>query len=141
VKKFSIFLILLLSFTLVGGAGDVTVVPTIDYANYGDFDGDGFEDDVYINVTIDLSGANVYNFQYILTLTLPSGLFYTYQYTIVTDSNLVLHHYLMDHATEPGWYDVDVDITMKTGGISTAHAEYIFDPPGGGSNGGSPDGS
>ncbi|MDH5404724.1 MAG: hypothetical protein OEY49_19635, partial [Candidatus Heimdallarchaeota archaeon] len=129
-NKFFLFFLVILLVNIVGAADNVDVIPTVDYANYGDFDGDGFEDDVYINVTIDLTGANMYNFDYTLILTLPSGLTYIYDFIYVTETNLVVEHYLMDHATEPGWYTVDVDITMKTGGINHAHAEYIFDPPG-----------
>ena len=136
IKKFSLFLIaiscILIGMNMGFGANSVSVSTTVNYANYGDFDGDGYEDDVYINVTIDLSGGNVYNFDYYLTLTLPSGLSYTYGYSFVTDyDRLVIHHYLMGHATEPGWYDVDIDIIMKTGGIYHTAAYYIFDPPGG----------
>ena len=111
---------------------------TITSAYYADIDTDGWEDDIYSSVTIDLTGAVRYNFDYYITLTLPSGTSYTYHYSINTVYDVVnFGNYFWNHATESGDYSISVKVVLWTGGISSATHQYIFDPPGG-SDGGDP---
>ncbi len=106
-------------------------------AYYADLDNDTFQDDIYALVRFSLSGAVRYNFDYYVTLTLPSGYNFSYAFAINTGESFELNHYFFDHAIESGNYTLSVLVVLRTGGISTDSHVYVFDPPGA-STGGDP---
>lgn len=100
-------------------------------AYYADLDGDGLEDDVYSQVEIRLSGANRYNLDYWITLTLPSGENFVFGWFVSTRlTTLNIANNLYNTALEAGWYHLHIEVFMKTGGISYTNYEHWFDPPG-----------
>ncbi len=108
------------------------VAISIKEARYINLDNDNLEDDVMATVQLDILCSNRVNFEYYITLTLPSGRSFTYAYMINTRLNtLTLDNYFYNHAIERGDYKIDVEILLKTGGISYGHNDVIFDPPGG----------
>lgn len=112
---------------------EMTIKIVVREAYYSDLDSDGFEDDVYIRTELLLEGANRYNFDYWLTLTLPSGVQFIFGWGINTRLNFLnIGNNLMNTALEPGWYDLHVEVIMKTGGISYTNTMHTFDPPGSG---------
>ncbi len=106
-------------------------------AYYADLDNDTYQDDIYALVRFELSGAAWYNFDYYVTLTLPSGYNFSYAFAITATGSFDLNHYFFDHATESGNYTLSVLVILKTGGLSTDSDIYVFDPPGA-STGGDP---
>ena len=109
-----------------------TVLITIVDALYTDLDDDGLEDDVFASVDLSLICGNRFNLEYYITLTLPSGLSFTYGYMINTRlDSFTMQNNFYNHAIESGDYQIDVYIVLKTGGISFSHNSVIFDPPGG----------
>ncbi len=114
---------------------DVEVI----FANYTALEDDGYENDVYAEVKVYLYGGETYTFDYEITLTLPSGTSYTYLFIITTNiEDLLIYNFFFNHATESGWYTIDVNVLLHTGGQSTDSHTYTFDPPGG-SPGSEPD--
>jgi hypothetical protein len=100
-------------------------------AYYADLDGDGSEDDVYTQVDLTMSGANRYNLQYWITLTLPSGQEFVFGWIINTGrTTLNIANTLYNTALESGWYHLHIEVVMKTGGVSYTNYEHMFDPPG-----------
>lgn len=100
-------------------------------AYYGDLDADGYEDDTFARVELTLSGANRYNFEYWVTLTLPSGQDFVFGWGINTRLNFLnLSTTMYDTALESGWYHLHIEIVLKTGGTSYLDMEHVFDPPG-----------
>ena len=105
---------------------------TIDDAYYSDLNNDGLEMDVFARVSLVFNGANRYNMQYYITLTLPSGISWTYGYLINTRLDSIhLDNYFYNHAVEQGNYEITVQLVLKTCGVIYADASHIFDPPGG----------
>lgn len=101
-------------------------------AYYADLDGDGFEDDVFGGVDFHITGQSRVTFDYHITLVMPSGLSWTYSYRIHTKySYLHFDNFFYDHAVESGDYHFEVDIILRTGGVSHAEYNHVFDPPGG----------
>ncbi len=116
----------------------ISIKVSVTDAYYTDLDNDGLSDDVIAYTSVDLSGSTRYNFDYYITLTLPSGKNYTYAYTFNTVyTTLNIRNYFWNHATECGDYTITVQAILWTGGISYTNHAYTFDPPGG-SDGGDP---
>ncbi|RMG34074.1 MAG: hypothetical protein D6732_11010 [Methanobacteriota archaeon] len=150
--KIRISTIFLLSLLLIGmnlsrassqvkvqDTSETSISVAILFANYTDLDEDGYMDDVYAEVSIDLYGGVAYTFEYYVTLTLPSGLNFSYLFIISTNyQSFTIYNFFYDHATESGWYTLNIDATLNNGGRSTATSTLIFDPPGG-SGGSDPD--
>ena len=114
----------------------ISISVRISEAYYADIDNDGLEDDIYSTVQIDLSGSQRYFLDYYITLTLPSGLNFSYYYSINTVwSQLTIGNYFWNHAIEQGDYTLTVQAILWTGGISHAGHSYTFDPPGGSDEG------
>lgn len=112
--------------------GKPTMNIQISNAYYGDNDLDGFQDDVYVETKIEILCTNRVNFQYYISLTLPSGQSFTYGYMVNTNLNtLTFDNNFYDHAIESGDYVVDIYIVLKTGGVSFSGDSRTFDPPGG----------
>lgn len=116
-----------------------TIVTHIISAIYEDSDNDGLEDDVYASISFETNFKHPKIMVYItLTLILPSGL--TFYYEIEEEAqniDLLMDFYFINHAIEPGWYELIVTATtadmMDFELISTD--SLIFDPPGGGAGG------
>ena len=112
---------------------------TILDAGYSDMDGGIDKNDVYVILEFNLGYALYYEFDYYITLTLPSGISYTYfVWVIAWVETIQLTNIFYNHATESGNYSVYIDALMY-------YPEYIwdydfiaFDPPGG-SAGGDPE--
>ena len=105
---------------------------SIDHAYYYDLDGDGASDDVLVNMTCTVNSGikNPQRSEYFVKLTLPSGLAYLVVINVFGKYNtLFMSLRLYDTATEPGWYNVQVDAFSM--GLHKGHstASYDFDPP------------
>ncbi|MBD3159569.1 MAG: hypothetical protein GF309_12320 [Candidatus Lokiarchaeota archaeon] len=111
---------------------------SIEDACYLDLDLDSFEDDVYVLLRFDLADFDYYEFAYIITLELPSGIEYSYLVYVWAWIDVVYTNNLFyNHATESGNYTVYVDAAMVNPVFTMDYEEYVFDPPGG-SEGGKP---
>lgn len=105
----------------------------VDHAYYYDLDGDGVEDDVYIELTLKVPPGQLKpkKSDCYVTLTLPSGTYHLSLITIIgqfKEIHLGLSWY--NTATEPGWYNVKVDVlTSGYTGRSYSTTTYDFDPP------------
>ncbi|MFW9994567.1 MAG: hypothetical protein ACFFD4_21160 [Candidatus Odinarchaeota archaeon] len=125
-------------------------------AYYCDSDGDGYEDDIEALVEIHFENdtdqwTSIFRDKYdwiyvvfdngtiylvdddaylvIVEMILPSGFTYNYVFEDKTTEMVVNYHwYFYDHATEPGWYTLNVDVY---GSLGTHKSDsVIFDPPG-----------
>lgn len=111
---------------------------TIVDANYLDADSDYYADDVVALLRFDLGYAAIYDFYYLITLTLPSGLEYSYLVHVIAWADTIyIYNVFYDHATESGDYTIYVSALMISPTTIADSATYIFDPPGG-SPGGRP---
>lgn len=111
---------------------------TIENANYLDLDLDSNEDDIHVLLRFDLADFDYYEFAYIITLELPSGIEYSYLVYVWAWIDIVhINNLFYDHATECGNYTVYVDAAMVNPVFATDSETYMFDPPGG-SEGGKP---
>ncbi len=144
ITKYIMLLLLTTSLLLIPGAYadknsvntssvDTMVNITISEAYYADLDNDGYEDDVFVETQLAFTGSSSsYNFDYYIVLTLPSGLSYTYSFAASSKVDfLTIGNYFWSHASEAGWYNVDIHIVMRTGGVALTSESLIFDPPGG----------
>jgi len=108
-------------------------------AYYFNADGDGLQDDTFASIELTIVSANRINFEYWITLTLPSGNAFQFGLQINTVyTYLELNHTMYNTALEAGWYNLHVEVVLKTGGISYTDAHHVFDPPGDGQEGAPP---
>ncbi len=120
-----------------------TYVP-MDYMNvwiydayYGDLDNGGYQDDIHVILLFDLGYYSFYEVLYDITLTLPSGVSYTYTiYFLATYEYIRIDNEFLNYATESGDYQVEITALMVTPSYILDTASCIFDPPGG--DGGAP---
>lgn len=94
---------------------------------------DKIENDVIAHFNIDVDSEDDYAFfEIIVALILPSGLSFAYEYAfnIEDDSFLEATMYFYNHATEPGWYIVEITGIITDETITTGVESYTFDPPG-----------
>ncbi len=104
----------------------------ITNAFYADLDGNGIEDDIFVQVDLSFFGASTINFDYYIILTLPSGESHAYTISLASHvDKLIIDNYFWNHATEPGWYTVEVHTVLRTGGVQILSDSMVFDPPGG----------
>ncbi|MHA1911669.1 MAG: hypothetical protein ACTSYA_08235 [Candidatus Kariarchaeaceae archaeon] len=114
--------------------GDISMTINIYDAYYCDLQGDGREDDVVAKFTIDIENEEDKYFLFItkIVLELPSGYKYNYYYNM--DTSEEEYDYTMNfnnHATESGWYTVDIFCLLFDGRhIGFGLESYTFDPPG-----------
>ncbi len=140
---FSVFLVMATTPVAHAASSDSTdytaeIKVTIEDACYLDLDQDLIENDVLVIVRFDLADFPYYEFAYVITLQLPSGIQYSYLvYVFAWVHTVRLHNVFFDHATESGDYTVFVDALMVYPAIAEDSGEYVFDPPGG-SEGGKP---
>ncbi|MGM0686532.1 MAG: hypothetical protein ACQET3_06165 [Promethearchaeati archaeon] len=111
---------------------------SIEDAYYDDLDKDLKEDDAYVLLRFELADSPYYEFHYIITLELPSGIEYSYLVYVYAWIDVVyINNFFYDHVTESGNYTVYVTATMVIPSFATDSGYYVFDPPGG-SEGGKP---
>ena len=74
-------------------------------------------------------------FHMIVSLTLPSGICYCYLFKVTSSYDVRAYPtvYFMDHATESGWYLLEMTCILNLGhpGASSGTESFHFDPPGG----------
>ena len=115
--------------------GNISMTINITDAYYCDLQEDGREDDVVSKFTIEIENGNEKPFLFItkIVLKLPSGYKYAYYYNM--DTSEPEYDYTMNfynHATESGWYTVDIFCLLFDGRhIGFGIESYTFDPPGG----------
>lgn len=143
-RTFVVFVVVLSSLFIIPASAktvkvttkEATCKPSINLdvveAYYADLDGDGMADDVYSRVDIQLHCGNRYNFDYRISLILPSG-FTVYDYlginTRLTHFSIATTFY--NYAFEAGDYQIDAEALLSTGGQFYHISSLIFDPPGG----------
>lgn len=65
------------------------------------------------------------------TLTLPSGYQAIFECQFTTDADYILGVlYFYDKATEPGWYNINIDMTLHVDEVIKGTTTVDFDPPG-----------
>ncbi|NHJ85942.1 MAG: hypothetical protein FK734_10805 [Asgard group archaeon] len=119
---------------------EVAVIIGIDDAYYSAADSDGIQNDVIIDFSLEvLSTKFTYkttcNFYICICLTLPSGTFYSYLYIVTSKLNIYVTPtaYLYNHATEEGWYRVEIIGLIyytNTPVYDIGSEIFDFDPPG-----------
>jgi hypothetical protein len=100
-------------------------------AYYGDLDSEGIENDVHIILLFDLGYNQYYEFYYQITLTLPSGVSYSYLVHVLAWYEYIrIDNEFLNYATEKGNYRVDVTALMVYPVYYTDSGSIVFDPPG-----------
>jgi hypothetical protein len=109
---------------------DTSVVIVTAY--YCDADGEDYENDIVGRFNIILNGAQRYNLDLEISLTMPSGLTHVHSQSIQgTEATLRCTIYFYDYATESGDYTLAVESVVNNCGTAYDNAELTFDPPGG----------
>lgn len=107
----------------------------IEDAWYEDLDSDGYQDDIGVNLSVELSNQYVYtDIDMYLGITLPSGTEYWFlasftveKYTYYTYFRMTFE--LLNTATESGWYKASA-VGFADGDRFSYMDSIIFDPPG-----------
>jgi len=138
-KSFTAIMILVMSVSFIASihtaSADFSVNVYINGASYGDYDQDGYQDDIEINLTIELSNQYVYtDIDIYVGVTLPSGqdFWFGYSFTAVkyTYTGYVdMKWDLMNTALESGWYRADA-VGFAKGEQFSLMDSLHFDPPG-----------
>jgi len=126
---------------------EVQIKIDITDAYYYAADDDNVENDIISFFTLDVkrnSGPMHKNVKFYLlaTLRLPSGQYYDYLFMVTSPCNChaapVL--YFSNHATEAGWYTIELTIILLKGNprTSVGTESFEFDPPGGSTDGSDP---
>lgn len=141
IKSFIFFaLLLLVNMGISGAVASPSIWAEVSTAYYADLDNDLLADDIYVEITVTLSGIDnslikdgIFYGVY-FTLILPSGFEYNYLiYDVATDTQFIIYLNLLNHATESGWYQTITSATFDqfgAGNVLPAHY-FLFDPPGG----------
>lgn len=99
--------------------------------SYGDFDGDGEEDDLEVYLDIIINSDKVRkNFMVYLHVYVPNGDVYAHSFlcnTIHNDNTFLLH--FIDHAYAPGDFTITAEINLFSQGVYYDETEITFDPP------------
>ena len=122
---------------------DYTTCVTLDIldAYYFAAEDDGLENDIagYFMLKVEsnrqLPPRKLVVFYLLVSLTLPSGKQYSYLWEVTSSYNIEVYPtvYFYDHATESGWYLLEITCFLNLGPKTTAFGteSYYFDPPGG----------
>jgi len=119
--------------TTIENNGIIMTITIVD-AYYTALDPDGLEDDVVSHFTLNFESDNFDDIFYDLdiSLILPSETSFDYHYDLSTSVfDLSYTIYFYNHATENGWYTVQITGTIFQGGYATDTVDFTFDPPGG----------
>ncbi len=101
-------------------------------AYYGDLDQGGVDNDIHVTLLFDLGYYAYYEIYYDISLTLPSGLTYTYRvHVLAWYEHIRIDNEFLNHATEAGDYKVEVVALMVFPSVILDSASLVFDPPGG----------
>jgi len=114
---------------------------TILNAYYTDWDLDGEEDDVVADVEFSFKyqSDQGYDIRLTIDLILPSGFDFNHKIQEFFDKQYCKVEIIMlNHAIEPGWYDLYIEFFTKVDGTQRGVTYLLFDPPGGGQRGGDP---
>ena len=115
-----------------------SIAVAITHASYTDLDNDGYEDDVLVVSDFYLQNDDYYEFIYLITLILPSGIYYQYLVQVWAWVDYVsIDNSFYNHATESGNYTVIIEALLLNPDVYYDVSIVIFDPPGG-SDGGKP---
>ena len=119
---------------------EVSVRINIDDAYYYSADDDDIENDIATHFTITVAKRcnnhkkNV-NFYLLVGLTLPSGTYYEYLFLVTSPCVCTASPiaYFFNHASESGWYLVELTGILMTGDpvFAIGTEAYLFNPPGG----------
>lgn len=144
-NKFKIFVILLfgiLLFSLVPHASaDYSVYASFRDAYYADLDGDNFQDDIRLELSLDLYNSyETTNVDLYIDITLPSGTVYSFLVHLILVKSTTHGYYelsvnIYNAATESGWYTAST-VAFTPDDLYSIQETIVFDPPG--SNGGVP---
>ena len=145
-KAIGIALLLVVIFPILNVAsettidiGNISMTISITNAYYCDLQDDGREDDVVSTFTIEIENRNEQPFLFItkIVLELPSGDHHDYFYNMDTSKEEYEYTmYFYNHATENGWYTVDIYCLLFDGRhLGFGIESYTFDPPGDGDGG------
>jgi len=113
----------------------------IDDAYYYAADNDDIENDIATHFTItvtkkgNFNHKKMVNFYLLVGLTLPSGTYYEYLFLVISPCVCVATPtvYFYNHASESGWYLVELTGILMTGdpAFAIGTEACLFDPPGG----------
>ena len=119
---------------------NLTVSIQIDDAYYYSADNDDIENDIATHFTITVTKRcnnhkKMVNFYLLVGLTLPSGTYYEYLFLVTSPCVCTASPtaYFYNHASESGWYLVELTGILMSGDPAQAIGTeaYCFDPPGG----------
>lgn len=120
---------------------EVIVCIDIDNAYYFSADSDNIENDIATHFTITVEPRYYFNpratvnFYLLVGLTLPSGRYYEYLFLVTSPIVCVATPtaYFFNHASESGWYLVEITGILLTGDpyYAIGTEACCFDPPGG----------
>ncbi len=113
-----------------GSYSDIMSLKLFD-GSYGDYDGDGNEDDVrcYLNVTV-TDAITRKKYEMYIDLILPNGDVWSYGYRVLTfSSEMTFEIIFWNHAYTPGDYEVSVHFYLMHSSVLYDHTNLIFDPP------------
>ena len=113
----------------------------IDDAYYYAADNDDIENDIATHFTItvtkkgNINHKKQVNFYLLVGLTLPSGTYYEYLFLVTSPCMCVATPtaYFYNHASESGWYLVELTGILMAGdpAFAIGTEAFVFDPPGG----------
>ena len=124
-------------------SANYTTTVTLTYGNYGDLDtlvglpADGFQDDIIINMTLELSNKRYSTpIDLYFGIILPSGQQFWWEANLIvyktsTTASFDLSVVIIDIATESGFYTAQA-VGFAVNEQFSYLTSIIFDPPGGG---------
>jgi len=108
-----------------------TIIIEIKNAYYCDADNGLEENDIVVDFDLYVKTSCILYFELYFRLILPSGNSYIYGYGVLTIENyLNCSFYFYNHATESGWYTVEIVGVIYQQPIAIGVDSYSFDPPG-----------
>ncbi|MBN1327845.1 MAG: hypothetical protein JXA54_00095 [Candidatus Heimdallarchaeota archaeon] len=120
---------------------DIIVCIDIQDAYYYADGLDNIENDILSHFTLSVQRINnmpgkiVVNFYLLVRLTLPSGVIYEYLFLVTSPCECIAYPtlYLINHATESGWYCLEITgiLNGQKSQMISGTERFDFDPPGG----------
>ncbi|NHJ49295.1 MAG: hypothetical protein FK733_16015 [Asgard group archaeon] len=113
---------------------DIRAKLDLYYASYGDFDGDGLEDDCYYEAKLYIGSNREFKSYWFLTLELPSGTTFCFTYSCGIESSdgiIDVKIYTFNTAIESGWFigTLYCKLYNDSGQSIWVYDQIIFDPP------------
>jgi len=107
------------------------IIIDIKDAYYCNADNGLEENDIVVNFDLYVKATYILYFELYFRLILPSGNSYIYGYGVLTiEDYLNGRFYFYNHATESGWYTVEIVGIIYQQPIAIGVDSYSFDPPG-----------